>query len=110
MVQNNINIYAGLFMKRSRKERNMTGKELANLMHVSQQQISRYETGITSLTLEQLNQILGFLGKSWEDLVNVIKEESKVENKVENDESKNLTESDKYQSLSFYLVNNIFRR
>ena len=105
MVQNNINIYAGLFMKRSRKERNMTGKELANLMHVSQQQISRYETGITSLTLEQLNQILGFLGKSWEDLVNVIKEESKVEN----DESKNSTESDKYQSLSFYLVINIFR-
>lgn len=53
----------------------MTGKELGQLMHVSQQQVSRYEAGVTNLTISQLNQYLMVLGISWQDLIrNVIEE------------------------------------
>ncbi|MEQ5149856.1 helix-turn-helix domain-containing protein [Providencia stuartii] len=44
---------------------NLTGKELGQLMHVSQQQVSRYEAGVTNLTISQLNQYLMVLGISW---------------------------------------------
>ncbi|WP_272539670.1 helix-turn-helix domain-containing protein [Providencia sp. PROV197] len=52
-------------MQKSRKENDLTGKELARLINVSQQQISRYELGVTPLTLAQLNKLLRTLNKSW---------------------------------------------
>ncbi|MDK3009847.1 helix-turn-helix transcriptional regulator [Providencia rettgeri] len=61
MEVNNLSYYAGVFLRKSRKEKNLTGKQLAKLMHVSQQQISRYETGKTSLTIDQLSQLLNIL-------------------------------------------------
>lgn len=44
---------AAFLIKKLRKERGMTGSELAQIMDMSQQQISRYERAITELTLEQ---------------------------------------------------------
>lgn len=44
-----------------RKERSMTGKELAHLVNVSQQQISRYECGVCNLTIDTLIIILNAL-------------------------------------------------
>lgn len=44
-----------------RKERSMTGKELARLVNVSQQQISRYECGVCNLTIDTLIIILNAL-------------------------------------------------
>lgn len=41
-----------------RKERSMTGKELAILLNVSQQQISRYECGVCNITIDTLMVIL----------------------------------------------------
>ncbi|EKT62818.1 fimbrial operon regulator [Providencia alcalifaciens Dmel2] len=37
------------------------------MLHISQQQISRYERGITSVSIETLDAILNKLGKDWSD-------------------------------------------
>ncbi|WP_432653001.1 helix-turn-helix domain-containing protein [Providencia stuartii] len=55
----------GFFLRENRLKVNLTGKELGQLMHVSQQQVSRYEAGVTNLTISQLNQYLMVLGISW---------------------------------------------
>ncbi|EMI5492259.1 helix-turn-helix transcriptional regulator [Providencia stuartii] len=47
-----------------RKERSMTGKELANLLNVSQQQISRYECGVCNITIDTLMVILHVMNVS----------------------------------------------
>lgn len=101
MESNKISSYAGSFLRSARKEKNMTGKELAGLMNVSQQQISRYETGKTNLTLDQLSLLLVFLDKTWSELIKVIQEEYEKE-------SKYIKNSHNYTSLSKYLINNDF--
>ncbi|MEQ5306297.1 helix-turn-helix transcriptional regulator [Providencia rettgeri] len=78
-MKERINITIGEFLKESRKNKNMTGRELAKLMHVSQQQISRYETGQTKLTLEQLNMLLVLLGRSWSEVFHIIEDEYEKE-------------------------------
>ncbi|WP_265498989.1 helix-turn-helix domain-containing protein [Providencia rustigianii] len=83
----------------------MTGKQLAKLMHVSQQQISRYETGRTSLTLEQLSQLLFFLDKSWGELIQVIETEIEIEKK-----SINKDELINNYSLSKYLIDSLAKK
>lgn len=64
----------GTFLRIARKEKKMTGKQLAVLMNISQQQISRYEIGITSITLEQLEKFLIILDKKWCDVIKFIEE------------------------------------
>ncbi|WP_283125932.1 helix-turn-helix domain-containing protein [Providencia stuartii] len=58
MEENRLTALAGLFLRKARKEKNITGKQLAKLMGISQQQISRYENGITPLTLDLLHRFL----------------------------------------------------
>lgn len=58
MEENRLTTLAGLFLRKARKEKKITGKQLAKLMGISQQQISRYENGITPLTLDLLNRFL----------------------------------------------------
>ncbi|BBG59555.1 DNA-binding helix-turn-helix protein [Providencia rustigianii] len=105
MGYNSISFYAGKFLRKARKEKNMTGKQLAKLMHVSQQQISRYETGRTSLTLEQLSQLLFFLDKSWGELIQVIETEIEIEKK-----SINKDELINNYSLSKYLIDSLAKK
>ncbi|EPL9570719.1 helix-turn-helix domain-containing protein [Providencia rettgeri] len=88
MESNKLSYYAGFFLRKSRREKNLTGKQLAKLMHVSQQQISRYETGKTPLTLDQLHQLLTFLDKSWVDLILFVQNEKENENKLKNEMDK----------------------
>ncbi|UNH39013.1 helix-turn-helix domain-containing protein [Moellerella wisconsensis] len=63
MKSNIISSRVGAFLRIARKEKKMTGKQLALLMNISQQQISRYEIGITSITLDQLEKLLIVLDK-----------------------------------------------
>lgn len=79
MESKKISVYVGRFLRKSRKNKNMTGKELAFLMNVSQQQISRYETAKTKITLEKLNIILNLLDKTWVDLISIIQFECELE-------------------------------
>lgn len=50
----NINKYIGYEIRRHRISKGLTGSDLAKLINVSQQQVSRYETGITTVTISQL--------------------------------------------------------
>lgn len=70
----------GIFLRQARRDKNLTGKELAKLIHVSQQQVSRYEIGNTSLTLDQLEKYLIALDKKWSDLLKYIERESRKKN------------------------------
>lgn len=51
----------GLEIYRLRKERAMTGVQLAKILQVSQQQISRYERGVCHITVDALVLILDAL-------------------------------------------------
>ncbi|MEI9697082.1 helix-turn-helix transcriptional regulator [Moellerella wisconsensis] len=74
MKSNIISSRVGAFLRIARKEKKMTGKQLALLMNISQQQISRYEIGITSITLDQLEKLLIVLDKKWSDVIKFIEE------------------------------------
>ncbi|MEX6285780.1 helix-turn-helix domain-containing protein [Providencia hangzhouensis] len=65
----NFNKQLGLFLRKGRWNSGLTGRELGKLMNISQQQISRYEAGITSLTVCQLHHYLNVLNLSWFDFV-----------------------------------------
>ncbi|EKT58848.1 fimbrial operon regulator [Providencia rettgeri Dmel1] len=47
----------------------ITGKDLGAMLNVSQQQISRYENGVTNITVGMLNEILNILDVSWEEFL-----------------------------------------
>ena len=79
--------HVGIFLRKARKEKNMTGKQLARLMIVSQQQISRYEIGATAITVDQLANFLLILDKKWVDVFKYLENEFSDEreiNKVDN--------------------------
>lgn len=50
----NINKYVGRKIRLRRKELGFSGVQLANIIGMSQQQVSRYERGECSITLEGL--------------------------------------------------------
>lgn len=77
---NTLSRSVGIFLRQARKDKNLTEKELAKLIHVSQQQVSRYEIGNTSLTLELLEKYLIALDKKWSDLLKYIERESRRKN------------------------------
>ena len=84
MNSNITSIYVGAFLRRARKEKNITGIQLAKLMNMSQQQISRYETGITSITLDKLELFLITLDKRWIDVFKFLEKSFVTERKKEN--------------------------
>lgn len=67
---NEINKEIGQYLRGIRKEQNLTCGELARRLNISQQQISRYETGKTKLTFEMMDTILIIFNKSWRDFFN----------------------------------------
>ncbi|MBW5406062.1 helix-turn-helix domain-containing protein [Morganella morganii] len=64
-----LNERIGFFIKNKRKRMGMAGKELGTMLNVSQQQVSRYESGATGITVARLNDILNILDVSWEDFL-----------------------------------------
>ncbi|WP_042851492.1 helix-turn-helix domain-containing protein [Providencia rettgeri] len=59
----------GYFIRNKRKGMDITGKDLGAMLNVSQQQISRYENGVTNITVGMLNEILNILDVSWEEFL-----------------------------------------
>lgn len=102
MKSNIISVQVGAFLRKSRKEKNMTGKQLAKLIGISQQQISRYEMGITSITLDQLDIFLSILGKRWVDVIKHVEKHTDSEKGMGNKGSLN-----KYASWENYSTKNI---
>lgn len=62
-----LRIDIGLFLRKSRVNKSLTGFELGQLLNISQQQISRYERGETSISIELLDIMLKTLDKNWAD-------------------------------------------
>lgn len=64
-----INSEIGEFIRITRVKKGLTGAELANLIGVSQQQISRYERGYNSLSLSSFVYILSVMNVSLLDFI-----------------------------------------
>ncbi|HBO24795.1 MAG TPA: XRE family transcriptional regulator [Providencia sp.] len=62
-----LNEAVGRFVRESRSAKSLTGAEFGKLIHVSQQQISRYENGICGLNIETLENILIALDIEWQE-------------------------------------------
>ncbi|CAB5553962.1 helix-turn-helix domain-containing protein [Providencia hangzhouensis] len=73
-------------------------------MDVSQQQISRYETGKTSLTIDQLSHLLRLLDKNWVELILFVQSECDIDIKLEKEKSK------KSYLLSNYLIDSFINK
>ncbi|HCT7329279.1 TPA: helix-turn-helix transcriptional regulator, partial [Proteus mirabilis] len=82
MKSNMISGHVGIFLRKARKEKNMTGKQLARLMNVNQQQISRYEIGATAITVDQLANFLLILDKKWVDVFKYLENEFSDEREI----------------------------
>lgn len=61
---------AGMYIAELRKERNMTQADLASLLGVTFQAVSKWEKGFTFPDLELLYRMAGYFGVSMEELVN----------------------------------------
>lgn len=59
----------GCFIRNKRKRMNITGKDLGVMLNISQQHVSRYENGMTKITVTMLNDILNILDVSWEEFI-----------------------------------------
>lgn len=59
----------GIYLKKARKDKCLTGNQFGRLLLISQQQISRYERGVTSINIETLDNMLDILEKNWLDFV-----------------------------------------
>ncbi|OAT34751.1 helix-turn-helix domain-containing protein [Proteus myxofaciens] len=76
-----LNAKTGAFIKKHRIDKGLTGVLFGNLLFISQQQVSRYETGKNVLSITMLNHCLNVLGLTWEDYIKeVIYKNTIVEN------------------------------
>lgn len=62
-----LNKMIGQFIRESRSAKSLTGAEFGKLINVSQQQISRYENGVTSISVETLDTIFSALDINWSE-------------------------------------------
>lgn len=69
MIKNKILLRkeVGLFLRDARVNSSLTGEQLGKMLHISQQQVSRYERGITSISIENLDALLNMLDKDWSE-------------------------------------------
>ena len=65
-------------MKRARREKGLSGYEIAVKLNISQQQISRYERGINHISVDTLFNFILALDISYEILIQYILEEMKL--------------------------------
>lgn len=63
----NVVMKTAKYLKSSRLEKSLTGSDLGKLLNLSQQQISRYENGLSAISINSLDIYLKALGKNWVD-------------------------------------------
>lgn len=68
-TEKNLREDIGSFIRKSRQEKALSASQLGELVKLSQQQISRYECGITNINVEMLNLFLTVLDKTWTDFL-----------------------------------------
>ncbi|WP_405471078.1 helix-turn-helix domain-containing protein (plasmid) [Morganella morganii] len=95
-----LDIHIGLYIKKTRKEKGLSGRVLAQKIGISQQQLSRYENGTTKLTFETVNEILLAFNKQWFHLFN------EVIYKFDHEQMISAINKDKnYQDILFKIMN-----
>lgn len=78
----NLNNKIGLYIRTARKNQGITEKQLAKLIFISQQQVSRYERGINSISLELVFNILNVLNIPIDDFIEKIIKPEKMINEL----------------------------
>lgn len=56
-------------LKEIREDKDLTQKEVAKMIHVTQQQYNKYELGINSIPVEKLNRLANFYNTSTDYLL-----------------------------------------
>nr|WP_314264844.1 helix-turn-helix transcriptional regulator [uncultured Moellerella sp.] len=62
----------GEFLREARIFKSLTGAEFGALLGISQQQVSRYETGVCGVNIDMLNDMLNVLDKTWDDFLKIV--------------------------------------
>ena len=57
-------------LREIREDKDLTQKELASILKISQQQYNKYELGINSIPIEKLNILANYYGTSIDYLIN----------------------------------------
>ncbi len=73
----------GEFLRESRIFKSLTGAEFGALLGISQQQVSRYETGVCGVNIDMLNDMLNVLDKTWDDFLKVVINRNNNENNLD---------------------------
>lgn len=81
-MSKNINVLAGRYLKRKRIEQGLTGAELGRLLYISQQQISRYERGVNTITLNFILLLVEKLNLKIDDFYIYIINELNIESRI----------------------------
>lgn len=82
-IAKNKNVYAllGNYLRKARVSRGLSGNELGSIIHLSQQQVSRYELGINKLSLDKLIEIVIFLDIDINEITKIIAKQVENERK-----------------------------
>jgi len=56
-------------LKEIREDKDLTQKEVANVIHVTQQQYNKYELGINSIPIEKLSRLANYYNTSTDYLL-----------------------------------------
>lgn len=76
-------MFLGKNIKYLRKTKKLTQKDIADVLEVSHQMVSHYESGSTSPQIDVVQKIADFLGVELKDLMFTDLESSKMPNRVE---------------------------
>lgn len=68
-IKNNVSVSVGKNIKKVRKLLGLSGNELGKILGVSQQQVSRYESGTSAITIDTLIRISNALNVSVSELI-----------------------------------------
>ncbi|HGN0870411.1 TPA: helix-turn-helix domain-containing protein [Providencia alcalifaciens] len=72
MKNREINIRFGMYVQYMRKHKGISGAEFARRLNVSQQQVSRYEKGVTTVNLLMMEKIINALELRWDEFIHQI--------------------------------------
>lgn len=62
-----------MLLRKIRKEKNITQKEIADLLEITQQQVSRIEKGLSDLNSKQIIKLCKYLNVSADELLEIKK-------------------------------------
>ncbi|MDK7756339.1 helix-turn-helix transcriptional regulator [Providencia rettgeri] len=75
ILNSKVNILIGNYLRQKRIENDLTGEDISKLLHVSQQQVSRYENGVNTISFSLILLFLIQLNISVESFfVSLLKE------------------------------------